>query len=74
LSCTYVLNCNRGNNKHSYDDDDDDDDDEVEDRFGGLAEASSATALGRVSFLVKSYFSVFEYLRDLRRCTNEATC
>jgi len=26
LSCTYVLNCNRGNNKHSYDDDDDDDD------------------------------------------------
>jgi len=25
LSCTYVLNCNRGNNKHSYDDDDDDD-------------------------------------------------
>jgi len=24
LSCTYVLNCNRGNNKHSYDDDDDD--------------------------------------------------
>ena len=26
MSCTYVLNCNRGNNKHSYDDDDDDDD------------------------------------------------
>ena len=24
MSCTYVLNCNRGNNKHSYDDDDDD--------------------------------------------------
>jgi len=24
LSCTYVLNCNRGNNKPSYDDDDDD--------------------------------------------------
>ena len=26
MSCIYVLNCNRGNNKPSYDDDDDDDD------------------------------------------------
>jgi len=26
LSCTYVLNCNRGTNKPSDDDDDDDDD------------------------------------------------
>jgi len=25
MSCTYVLNCNRGNNKPFYDDDDDDD-------------------------------------------------
>ena len=30
MSCTYVLDCNRGTNKPSYDDDYDDDDDDCE--------------------------------------------